>query len=267
MSGTVSRIAVRGKIIKLALDEPDLSPRELAVRFTDTEKYFVSEPSVYRLLKSYDLITSPAFIVIKAANEFKDKTTAVNQLWQTDFTYLKVIGWGWFYLSTVLDDYSRYIIAWKLCTGMKVDDVTDTLDLALEASGCATAHVRHRPRLLSDNGPSYVAGNLAIWLGNRDIEHVRGAPMHPQTQGKIERWHQTLKNRILLEHYYMPGDLEAQIAAFVDHYNNRRYHEAIGNVTPADVYYGRDHAIRLERERIKRKTIKKRRLHHQRQAA
>ena len=149
---------------------------------------------------------------------------------------------------------------------MKVADVTDTLDLALEASGCATANVHHRPRLLSDNGPSYVAGDLALWLGKRDIEHVR-APMHPQTQGKIERWHQTLRNRILLEHYYMPGDLEAQIAAFVDHYNNRRYHEAIGNVTPADVYCGRDQAIRQTRERIKRKTIQKRRLHHQRQAA
>jgi transposase InsO family protein len=107
---------VRDQIIKLALDEPTLSPRELAVRFTDTESYFVSEASVYRLLKAHDLIASPAFIIMKAADEFKDKTTAPNQLWQTDFTYLKVIGWGWFYLSTVLDDFSRYIIAWKLCT-------------------------------------------------------------------------------------------------------------------------------------------------------
>ena len=105
---------VRRRIVDLALDVPELSPRELAVRFTDTEKYFVSEASVYRLLKSLDLITSPAFIVIKAADEFRDKTTAINQLWQTDFTYLKVIGWGWMYLSTFLDDYSRYIIAWKV---------------------------------------------------------------------------------------------------------------------------------------------------------
>ena len=119
----------------MALDEPELSPRELATRFTDTEGYFVSEASVYRLLKAHDLITSPAFIVIKAADEFKDKTTAPNQLWQTDFTYLKVIGWGWFYLSTILDDFSRYIIAWKLCTTMRADDVTDTLQLALTASG------------------------------------------------------------------------------------------------------------------------------------
>ena len=126
---------VRGQIVQLALDEPELSPRELATRFTDTKSYFVSEASVYRLLKDHDLIASPAYIVMKAADEFKDKTTAPNQLWQTDFTYLKVIGWGWFYFSTILDDFSRYIIAWKLCTTMKVGDVTETLDLALQASG------------------------------------------------------------------------------------------------------------------------------------
>ena len=183
---------VRGEIVDLALEEPELSPRELAVRFTDTKGYFVSETSVYRILKAHDLITSPAFVVIKAADEFRDKTTAPNQLWQTDFTYLKVIGWGWFYLSTILDDYSRYIIAWKLCITMKADDVTKTLKLALEASGCDGANVVHKPRLLSDNGSSYISGDLAEWLENQGMDHVRGAPYHPQTQGKIERWHQTL---------------------------------------------------------------------------
>ena len=168
----------------------------------NTKGYFVSEASVYRLLKAQDLITSPAFVVIKAASEFEDKTTAPNQLWQTDFTYLKVIGWGWFYLSTILDDYSRYIIAWKLCTTMKADDVTVTLTLALEASGCDGAEVAHKPRLLSANGSSYISGDLAEWLKDQSMDHVRGAPYHPQTQGKIERWHQTLKNRILLENYY-----------------------------------------------------------------
>jgi transposase InsO family protein len=258
---------VRGRILQLALDEPELSPRELSVRFTDQAGYFVSEASVYRLLKAHDLITSPAFVVIKAADEFKDKTKAPNELWQTDFTYLKVIGWGWFYLSTILDDFSRYIIAWKLCTTMKADDVTDTLELALKASGCDQATVVHRPRLLSDNGSSYVAGDLATWLEERDITHVRGAPYHPQTQGKIERWHQTLKNRILLENYYLPGDLEAQIEGFVEHYNHRRYHESLENLTPADVYFGRGKTILLERERIKRQTIQQRRLQHQIAAA
>jgi putative transposase len=258
---------VRDRIVRLALDESALSPRELAVRFTDSEGYFVSEASVYRLLKAHDLIASPAFIVMKAADEFKDKTTAPNQLWQTDFTYLKVIGWGWFYLSTVLDDFSRYIIAWKLCTRMKTEDVTATLEMALDASGLEQARVLHRLRLLSDNGSSYIASDLAKWLGHHHIAHVRGAPYHPMTQGKIERWHQTLKNRILLENYYLPGDLEAQIKTFVDDYNHRRYHESINNLTPADVYFGRGQTILLQRERIKRQTIARRRLQHQRQAA
>ena len=205
-------------------------------------------------VKAHDLIASPAFIVMKAADEFNDKTTASNQLWQTDFTYLKVIGWGWFYLSTVLDDFSRYIIAWKLCTTMKAEDVTATLEMALEAAAFDKARV-HRPRLLSDNGSSYISGDLAKWLKRHDIGHVRGAPYHPMTQGKIERWHQTLKNRILLENYYLPGDLEAQIEAFVADYNHRRYHESIHNLTPADVYCGRGQIILLQRERIKRQTI------------
>ncbi|WP_408906323.1 IS3 family transposase [Muricoccus nepalensis] len=259
--------AVRSRIVDLALEAPELSPRELAVRFTDQQRYFVSEASVYRLLKAHDLITSPAFIVVKAADEFHTKTTAPNQLWQTDFTYLKVTGWGWFYLSTVLDDFSRYIVAWKLCTTMAASDVTETLEEALAASGCDQAKALHRPRLLSDNGPCYIADDLAKWLDEKRIAHVRGAPCHPQTGGKIERWHQTLKNRILLEHYLLPGHLEAQIEAFVAHYNHQRYHESLQNLTPADVYLGRGQTILLERERIKRQTIQQRRLLHQRRAA
>jgi transposase InsO family protein len=257
----------RQELLKLALDEPELSPRALAVRFTDQAGYFVSEASAYRLLKAHDLITSPAFVVVKTADEFRDKTSAPNELWQTDFTYLKIVGWGWFYLSTILDDFSRYIVAWKLCTTMRASDVTATLEMALEASGCDQATVVHRPRLLSDNGSSYVASDLATWLDERDMTHIRGAPHHPQTQGKIERWHQTLKNRILLEHYYLPGDLEAQIEAFVDHYNHRRYHESLDNLTPADVYFGRGKTVLLKRERIKRQTIQQRRLQHQTAAA
>ena len=205
--------------------------------------------------------------MITAADAFKDKTVRPNQLWQTDFTYLKVIGWGWFYLSTILDDFSRYIIAWKLCTTMRTEDVTDTLELALKASGCDQAKVVHKPRLLSDNGSSYISGDLAEWLDDQSMEHVRGAPYHPQTQGQIARWHQTLKNRILLENYYLPGDLEAQLGAFVEHYNHRRYHESLNNLTPADVYFGRGQTILLERERIKRKTIEHRRLQHRDAAA
>jgi len=258
---------IRDQILDLALEAPELSPRELAVRFTDEKKYFLSEASVYRLLKSHDLITSPAYVVIKAANEFKDKTKAPNEMWQTDFTYFKLTGWGWYYLSTVLDDFSRYIVAWKLCSTMKADDVKDTLDLALAASGLDKVNVAHRPRLLSDNGASYIAGDLAEWLTTKKMEHVRGAPYHPQTQGKIERWHQTHKNRVLLDNYYLPGELKRQIAAFVAHYNYARYHESLDNLAPADVYHGRASAILADRDKIKQRTIENRRLQHQLQAA
>ena len=258
---------IRQLIVDLALEETGLSPRELAVQFTDTQRYFVSKASVYRLLKAHDLITSPVFIIIKAADEFRDKTTAINQMWQTDFTYIKIIGWGWYYLSTILDDFSRYVVAWKLCTTMKTSDVTDTLGLALQASGCGQVAVQHKPWLLSDNGASYVSGELADWLNAEGMDHVRGAPYHPQTQGKIERWHQTLKNRILLENYFLPGDLNASIERFVEHYNHHRYHESLQNLTPADVYFGRGETILLERRRIKRNTFKQRRLQYRKQAA
>lgn len=258
---------IHDQIIELALEYSELSHRELAVRFTDERRYFVSEATVYRLLKAHDLITSPAFVVVIAASEFYTKTTRPNEMWQTDCTCFKIIGWGWMYLSTGLDDFSRYIIAWRLCTNMRAEDVTDTLDLALQASGSDSATVIHKPRLLSDNGPSYIAGELAEYIEANKMSHVRGAPLHPQTQGKIERWHQALKNRILLENYFLPGDLEQQIEAFVEHYNHQRYHESLNNVTPADANFGRAAAIIRQRERIKQQTIEYRRLQHRKLAA
>jgi len=126
---------------------------------------------------------------------------------------------------------------------MKSGDVTKTFNLALQASGCDQATVLHKPRLLSDNGSSDISGELADWLEDRQMDHVRGAPYHPQTQAKIERWHQTLKNRILLENYYLHGDLRQQIDAFVDQYNYRRYHERLQTLTLADVYVERGQTI------------------------
>ena len=167
---------VRTDFVEFALEHEDLTSRELAVKYTDEKRYFVSESSAYRILKAEDLITAPAHVVIRAADEFRDKTTRPNEMWQTDFTYLKVIGWGWYYLSTILDDFSRYVIAWKLCTSMRAEDVTDTLQLALQASGCDRASVVHKPRLLSDNGSSYIATDLADWLHHNGMQHVRGAP-------------------------------------------------------------------------------------------
>ncbi len=250
---------VQEQVVQIALEHPEQSPRELAWYITDHEGYFISETSVYRILKRFDLITSPAFILLKAHDKFPHPTRQINELWQTDFTQFKVTGWGYYYLSTVLDDYSRYILAWKLTTGMSHTDVQDTLDLAIAATGVKQVAVKHRPRLLSDNGPAYLSGELAQYLQAHGIQHTRGQPYHPMTQGKIERWHRSLKNVICLENHYFPWQLEQAIASFVEHYNQHRYHEALNNLTPAEVYFGRIKQIDSQREVIKHQTLVKRR--------
>ncbi|SFM84594.1 Homeodomain-like domain-containing protein [Nitrosomonas communis] len=249
----------KAAMIRLALDKPELSPRELAVTYIDEQSSFVSESTVYRLLKAHDLITSPTYILIQAKDKFQHPTTRVNEMWQTDFTYFKITGWGWYYLSTVLDDGSRFIIAWRLCATMNARDVSDTLDDALRFTGLDRIKVKHKPRLLSDNGASYISSELAHYLENQNMSHTRGKPFHPQTQGKIERWHRSLKNQILLENYYFPGELEDRIRQFIDYYNHERYHESLNNLTPADVFYGRGHSILNEREKIKHRTLALRR--------
>ena len=250
---------VREDVVDFALEHEELTPRELAVKYTDEKRYFVSESSVYRILSAEDLITAPAHVVIRAADEFRDKTSRPNELWQTDFTYLKVIGWGWFYLSTILDDYSRYIVHWELCTNMKVEDVTRTLDRALEKVDLKN---KQPPKLLSDNGSCYIGDELANYIDKKDMTHTRGKPHHPQTQGKIERYHRSMKNVVKLENYYLPGDLINRLEEFVEYYNNNRYHESIQNLTPSDVYFGRDKILLNKRMNTKIKTMKARRSNH-----
>lgn len=169
-----------------------------------------------------------------------------------------MIGWGWYYLSTVMDDFSRYLLAWKLSPTMGASDVMQTLDAALAQTGVENVRVRHRPRLLSDNGPAYVSKELRGYLSDHGMTHTRGRPYHPQTQGKIERYHRSMKNVVKLEHYYFPSQLEAAIGDFVAYYNHERYHESLDNVTPADVFYGRHREVLSERDRIKKLTMQRR---------
>ena len=250
---------VRGQIVNLALEYPDESPRQLTYRFIDDKAYFVSESSVYRILKGYDLIESPAFEVITAKNKFDNPTKRVNEMWQTDFTQFLVVDWGWYYLSTVLEDYSRYILAYKLSPTMNAQDAEDTLKIALAKADIDKVKVYHKPRLLSDNGPAYHSADLAQFLKERRIDHIYGAPYHPMTQGKIERWHRSMKNVIKLQNYYSPSELERAIAEWVEYYNNQRYHESLENVTPADVYFGREKEIIKKRNKLKEQSLALRR--------
>ena len=250
----------RQRVVEIALEQSQKSARELAWHITDKRGYYISESTVYRILKAHDLVTSPVYTVISALDKFPHPTKAPNELWQTDFTWFKVVHWGWYYLCTILDDYSRYILAWQLCTGMSSEQVKQTIEKAIGFTGIWDPKVLHRPRLLSDNGPCYVSKALGQYLQDRGIAHSRGKPYHPMTQGKIERYHRSMKNILLLENYYSPSELEDQIDLFVDYYNNYRYHEALDNITPADVYNGRRWEILTSREQIKKKTLRLRRM-------
>ena len=160
---------------------------------------------------------------------------------------------------TVLDDFSRYIIAWRLAPTMAATDVQDTLTLALDLTGVAQVRVQHRPRLLSDNGPAFMAEALAEFLKPYDILQIHGHAHHPQTQGKIERYHRSMKSIVLLNTFYFPWELEQAIADFVAYYNDERYHESLDNVTPAHVFFGQQEEVLTQREIIKQQTLLERR--------
>jgi len=244
------------QVVEEALEHEELSSRELAFHIIDNHKWYISESSVYRILKRAGLITSPAHIVMSAADEFVNKTRRVNEMWQSDFTYFKIIGWGWYYLSTILDDYSRFIIAWDLREQMTSKDVMPSVDIALKLTGLTKENA---PKMLTDNAKCYLSAEILAFFGGKGIKPINGKPFHPQTQGKIERYHRTMKNVIKLDNYYSPEDLIKAITDFVQYYNNERYHESLGNLTPADVYFGRDRKIIKERRKIKEKTLQERR--------
>lgn len=252
----------RQKVVETALEHPEKSPRELAWYITDTRGYYISESSIHRILKANNLISSPAYTVLSAADAFEQPTKRVNELWQIDFTYLKVVHWGWYYLATVLDDYSRYILSWRLCRSMSAAEVTEVVEEAIAAAGVEHVTIVNRPRLLSDNGPCFISHDLRAYLDDRGIRHIRGKPFHPMTQGKIERYHRLMKSIVTLDNYYSPEELETEISSFVSYYNNERYHESLNNVAPVDVYHGRAAEILSRRKQIKKRTMRKRMIYY-----
>jgi putative transposase len=247
------------KVLSLARASPELSARQLALRIVDTEGVYLSESTVYRILKREGLIKPVELVGFKAGKEYHRKTKRPNELWATDCAHLKVVGWGWYYLMTVMDDFSRFILAWELKSDMAAGSLIDVVQKAVDMSGVTDVPVEDRTVLLSDNGPGYLSRQFGEYLILVGIRHIIASPYHPQTNGKMERYHRTIKGEITLLPYEMPSELQEVIRLFVEYYNYQRYHEVLGNVTPFDVYTGRHLEVLQRRKEAKKKTIEARR--------
>jgi len=252
---------------KLVIDQarasPELSPRQLALRLVDKDACWVSESTVYRILRREGLVKRAEVKGFAAGKEYHRKTRRPNEMWATDCSYLRVVSWGYYYLITVMDDYSRYILGWELKRDMTADSLIDVVQLAVDTTGMSEVPIKDRTSLLSDNGSGYVSQAFGDYLGLVGIKHILASPFHPQTNGKIERYHRTIKREINLVPYEIPSELRQAIEAFVEYYNHQRYHESLENVTPADVYFGRKDGILARRKEAKQKTLQARREHNQ----
>jgi transposase InsO family protein len=250
------------KILTVARESPELSSRQLSAWITDNEGFAVSESTVYRLLRREGLVKRLE-VQLVAGKEYHTKTTRPHQMWATDASYFRVVGWGYYYLVTVMDDHSRIILAWRLQKDMSANSLIEVIQDAVDVTGMTDVPVEDRTRLLSDNGAGYVSRSFRDYLHLVGIRHVLAAPYHPQTNGKLERYHRSIKREVNQLPYELPSQLEQAIADFVDYYNYRRYHKALGNVTPADVLYGRREQILQRRKEVQIQTINRRRDYNQ----
>ena len=186
-----------------ARESPEWSSRQLATWITDHLGLSVGESTVYRILRREGLVKAPVMQLL-AGKEYQRKTSGPHQMTATDASYFRVRGWGYHYMVTVMDDYSRSILAWKLQGDMTTDPLVQVVQLAIDVTGMAEVPLEDRTGLLSDDGSGYVSRAFCDHLGLVGIRHILAAPYHPRTNGKLERYHQSIKQEVDPVPYEVP---------------------------------------------------------------
>lgn len=256
----------RRTVIEMALEHPNRRHRKLAKWMQNEGIAFVSESSVYRLLKRQGLIPSRP-VMDRPDRDGEITVSRPNEMWHSDITYIPV-GNGHAYLISFLDGYSRKIIHHELCRDMTATTVERLYDEALKKAGLLEAD--EKPILVTDHGSQYLARSFTHLLNELDVEHRLIAIGHPEANGKIEVFHKTIK----YEHVYVQQRYDSfyqakdDIDQFVRYYNTKRLHQSIGYVTPEQKYQGEAEAIIEEREQKHQEAIERRkRLNRQRNQA
>jgi putative transposase len=227
--------------------------RRLTFMMLDDDVVAVSPASVYRVLKQAGRLDRRGFSPSKKGTGFVQPLLA-HEHWHVDVSYINVAG-TFYYLTSVLDGCSRYIVHWELRESMTERDVETIIQRASER------HPEKKPRIISDNGPQFIARDFKEFIRLTGMTHVRTSPHYPQSNGKLERWHGSLKRECV-----RPGaaasldEAERRISSYVDHYNNVRLHSALGYVTPADKLIGLENEIFAERDRKLEEARERRRI-------
>jgi len=247
------------KVLEIARLHPELSPRLLSVKITDEEAFSVSESTVYRILKENNLVAPRPLPELPAAKEWRHKTTKPDELWQSDATNLFIVGWGYYKLIPVEDDYSRKILGYDIRPDETAFSFTDVMEIAIE-NARKEGHLMDKdemPSLYTDNGSGFVSDVMSGYLEAHGIRHIFGTPYHPQGRGKIERFNRSIKEKLCLVVYCSPEELKKAVAEAIAIYNATP-HESLGNVSPNDAYAGRKEEILKRRQEKKQLTLERR---------
>jgi putative transposase len=230
------------RICTFARGHPCEGYRRMTFMMLDADVVACSPASVYRVLKKAGLLAGQTPQVTKKGTGFVQPLQA-HQEWHVDVSYLNIAG-TFYFLCSILDGYSRFIVHWEIREKMEETDVQTILQRAREKFPGTT------PRIISDNGPQFIAKDFKEFIRITGMSHVRTSPYYPQSNGKIERWHKTLKGDCI--RVQVPLSLEDArrlVADYVSHYNHVRLHSAVGYVTPNDRLLGHDAAIHAQRDR------------------